>query len=41
MRSFLSMHMDTQSQQEGAFWQVKQHRAVLLEVMLDGWKAVP
>ena len=29
------MHMDTQSQQEGAFWQVKQHRAVLLEVMLD------
>ena len=33
MRSFLSKHMDTQAQQEGAFLQVKQHRAVLPEAM--------
>ena len=33
MRSFLSMHMDTQSQQDGVFLQVKQHREVLPEAM--------
>ena len=35
------MHMDTLLQQDGAFWQVKQHRVVLPEAMWVGWKEEP